>query len=212
MQQAYGLSGDDSVLQKTPFSFDVSVWEFFWPLMTGARLVVAAPGDHRDPARLVALIERASQRCTSCPRCSRPSCSTPGGALCQPQAHRLQRRSTAGGCPAAGLCAPAASRALQPLRPHRSRHRRHPLDLHRRRQGRRADWPTDCQPGLLHPRCQPGTGPHQVLGELYLAGAGLARVTTVARPSLPSASSPIPSWTASACTAPVTWRAIARTA
>ncbi|WP_337059002.1 amino acid adenylation domain-containing protein, partial [Pseudomonas sp. USHLN015] len=58
MQQAYGLSGDDSVLQKTPFSFDVSVWEFFWPLMTGARLVVAAPGDHRDPARLVALIER----------------------------------------------------------------------------------------------------------------------------------------------------------
>ncbi len=56
MQQAYGLTPHDSVLQKTPFSFDVSVWEFFWPLMTGARLVVAAPGDHRDPARLVRLI------------------------------------------------------------------------------------------------------------------------------------------------------------
>ncbi|WP_411382455.1 non-ribosomal peptide synthase/polyketide synthase [Pseudomonas sp. MPB26] len=56
MQQAYGLEGNDAVLQKTPFSFDVSVWEFFWPLMTGARLVVAAPGDHRDPARLVSLI------------------------------------------------------------------------------------------------------------------------------------------------------------
>ncbi|WP_259740971.1 amino acid adenylation domain-containing protein, partial [Pseudomonas poae] len=56
MQQAYGLDASDSVLQKTPFSFDVSVWEFFWPLMTGARLVVAAPGDHRDPARLVKLI------------------------------------------------------------------------------------------------------------------------------------------------------------
>ncbi|MGH8451033.1 amino acid adenylation domain-containing protein, partial [Pseudomonas sp.] len=56
MQQAYGLDASDSVLQKTPFSFDVSVWEFFWPLMTGARLVVAAPGDHRDPARLVNLI------------------------------------------------------------------------------------------------------------------------------------------------------------
>uniref|UniRef100_UPI002610917D non-ribosomal peptide synthetase n=1 Tax=Pseudomonas sp. TaxID=306 RepID=UPI002610917D len=56
MQQAYGLDARDSVLQKTPFSFDVSVWEFFWPLMTGARLVVAAPGDHRDPARLVSLI------------------------------------------------------------------------------------------------------------------------------------------------------------
>ena len=56
MQQAYGLDARDTVLQKTPFSFDVSVWEFFWPLMTGARLVVAAPGDHRDPARLVSLI------------------------------------------------------------------------------------------------------------------------------------------------------------
>ena len=56
MQDAYGLDARDSVLQKTPFSFDVSVWEFFWPLMTGARLVVAAPGDHRDPARLVSLI------------------------------------------------------------------------------------------------------------------------------------------------------------
>ncbi|WLH71423.1 non-ribosomal peptide synthase/polyketide synthase [Pseudomonas fluorescens] len=56
MQQAYGLEASDSVLQKTPFSFDVSVWEFFWPLMSGARLVVAAPGEHRDPARLVSLI------------------------------------------------------------------------------------------------------------------------------------------------------------
>ena len=38
-----------AVLQKTPFGFDVSVWEFFWPLMTGAPLVVARPGGHRDP-------------------------------------------------------------------------------------------------------------------------------------------------------------------
>ncbi len=60
MQQAYGLEAGDSVLQKTPFSFDVSVWEFFWPLMTGVRLVVAAPGDHRDPQKLVSLIQRES--------------------------------------------------------------------------------------------------------------------------------------------------------
>uniref|UniRef100_UPI000E31478F amino acid adenylation domain-containing protein n=1 Tax=Pseudomonas syringae TaxID=317 RepID=UPI000E31478F len=53
MQKAYALDGSDTVLQKTPFSFDVSVWEFFWPLMTGARLAVALPGDHRDPERLV---------------------------------------------------------------------------------------------------------------------------------------------------------------
>ena len=56
MQQAYGLQPADRVLQKTPFSFDVSVWEFFWPLMIGARLVVAEPGVHRDPAALAQLI------------------------------------------------------------------------------------------------------------------------------------------------------------
>ena len=56
MQEAYRLDGSDTVLQKTPFSFDVSVWEFFWPLMVGARLALAGPGDHRDPARLVELI------------------------------------------------------------------------------------------------------------------------------------------------------------
>ena len=56
MQNAYLLTQEDVVLQKTPFSFDVSVWEFFWPLVTGARLVLAAPGVHRDPARLVETI------------------------------------------------------------------------------------------------------------------------------------------------------------
>src|SRR5262249_4312825 len=58
MQDAYLLTPDDVVLQKTPFGFDVSVWEFFWPLMTGARLVLAAPGVHRDPAALAATICR----------------------------------------------------------------------------------------------------------------------------------------------------------
>ncbi|MEQ1568116.1 MAG: amino acid adenylation domain-containing protein, partial [Myxococcota bacterium] len=58
MQEAYPLAPTDVVLQKTTFAFDVSVWELFWPLCVGARLVVAGPGDHRDPARLVALIEQ----------------------------------------------------------------------------------------------------------------------------------------------------------
>src|SRR5215468_1577780 len=48
MQEAYQLSQSDRVLQKKPFSFDVSVWEFFWPLITGARLVIARPGGHQD--------------------------------------------------------------------------------------------------------------------------------------------------------------------
>ncbi|MGB9178315.1 MAG: amino acid adenylation domain-containing protein [Pyrinomonadaceae bacterium] len=58
MQEAYQLTDADSVLQKTPFSFDVSVWEFFWPLMTGARLVVARPGGHQDGDYLVQLIQQ----------------------------------------------------------------------------------------------------------------------------------------------------------
>ena len=58
MQQTYRLTRADTVLHKAPFGFDVSVWEMFWPMTAGARLVVANPGDHRDPARLVELIQR----------------------------------------------------------------------------------------------------------------------------------------------------------
>jgi amino acid adenylation domain-containing protein/non-ribosomal peptide synthase protein (TIGR01720 family) len=58
MQEAYGLTPADRVLQKTPFSFDVSVWELFWPLLTGARLVLARPEGHKDPSYLVERIER----------------------------------------------------------------------------------------------------------------------------------------------------------
>jgi amino acid adenylation domain-containing protein len=53
MQSTFPLGADDVVLQKTPLSFDVSVWELFWPLITGARLVLATPGGHKDPAYLV---------------------------------------------------------------------------------------------------------------------------------------------------------------
>ncbi|MCY1227231.1 Tyrocidine synthase 3 [compost metagenome] len=58
MQDTYRLGRVNTVLHKAPFGFDVSVWEIFWPLTSGARLVVANPGDHRDPARLVELIRR----------------------------------------------------------------------------------------------------------------------------------------------------------
>ncbi|HLE84125.1 MAG TPA: amino acid adenylation domain-containing protein, partial [Thermoanaerobaculia bacterium] len=56
MQRTYRLEPGDRVLQKTPVSFDVSVWELFWPLLAGATLVVARPGGHQDPAYLVAAI------------------------------------------------------------------------------------------------------------------------------------------------------------
>ncbi|NEW55868.1 amino acid adenylation domain-containing protein, partial [Nocardia cyriacigeorgica] len=55
-QRLYRLGADDVVLQKTPFTFDVSVWEFFWPLQVGARLVIARPEGHRDPAYLARVI------------------------------------------------------------------------------------------------------------------------------------------------------------
>ena len=58
MQGAYQLTREDAVLQKTPFSFDVSVWEFFWRLMAGSRLVFAAPGAHRDPAQVAETVRR----------------------------------------------------------------------------------------------------------------------------------------------------------
>ncbi|MGV9614814.1 amino acid adenylation domain-containing protein, partial [Nocardia xishanensis] len=56
MQHEYPIGADDAVLQKTPATFDVSVWEFFWPLQTGARLVVAKPDGHRDPVYLARII------------------------------------------------------------------------------------------------------------------------------------------------------------
>ncbi|MFI1572533.1 amino acid adenylation domain-containing protein [Streptomyces anulatus] len=55
-QDAYRLTGDDRVLLKTPATFDVSVWELFWPLLAGATLVTAGPDDHRDPAALARLL------------------------------------------------------------------------------------------------------------------------------------------------------------
>ncbi len=60
MQAAYGLAPDDRVLQKTPVSFDVSVWELFWPLLEGARLVMARPGGHQDPGYLERVISAES--------------------------------------------------------------------------------------------------------------------------------------------------------
>jgi amino acid adenylation domain-containing protein len=59
MQAEYRLGPDDVVLQKTPYGFDVSTWEFFWPIVAGARLEIAPPGIHRDPLALATLIQSA---------------------------------------------------------------------------------------------------------------------------------------------------------
>ncbi|QHD87007.1 amino acid adenylation domain-containing protein [Gordonia sp. JH63] len=57
MQRDFPATPDDAVLYKTPFTFDVSVWELFWPLQTGASMVIARGGGHRDPEYLSRLIE-----------------------------------------------------------------------------------------------------------------------------------------------------------
>jgi amino acid adenylation domain-containing protein len=57
MQETYHLDISDCVLQKTPINFDVSVWELFWPLIAGARLVMAHPGGHQESAYLVKVLE-----------------------------------------------------------------------------------------------------------------------------------------------------------
>ncbi|WP_435278768.1 amino acid adenylation domain-containing protein, partial [Rhodococcus yananensis] len=58
-QREYAFTPEDVVIQKTPFTFDVSVWEFFWPLQVGASLVVAEPGVHRDPADLARVMSES---------------------------------------------------------------------------------------------------------------------------------------------------------
>lgn len=50
----------DRVLHKTPISFDVHVWELYWPLAEGAAVVIAAPDGHRDPAYLARVIAEQS--------------------------------------------------------------------------------------------------------------------------------------------------------
>jgi amino acid adenylation domain-containing protein len=56
MHREYGADASDTFLQKTPFGFDVSVWEFVWPLMVGSRMVMARPDGHKDPDYLAGVI------------------------------------------------------------------------------------------------------------------------------------------------------------
>ncbi|MEU5730634.1 non-ribosomal peptide synthase/polyketide synthase [Streptomyces antimycoticus] len=58
MQAEFQLRAEDRIVQKASFGFDASVWELFWPLLNGAGMVMARPGGHRDPAYLIELINR----------------------------------------------------------------------------------------------------------------------------------------------------------
>jgi acyl-coenzyme A synthetase/AMP-(fatty) acid ligase len=109
MQREFALDEHDVVLQKTPVTFDVSVWELFWPLLTGARLVFAEPRRHGDPTHLAEVVER--HRVTTIhfvPTMLDALLATPGIA---PRLGALRRVFTSGEALGAGL-ARAACRAL----------------------------------------------------------------------------------------------------
>ncbi len=102
MQDRYPLSADDVVAQKTPCSFDVSVWEFWWPFIAGAQLVMAEPEAHRDPQAMQQFFARYGVTTTH-------FCAVDAGGVCRLAGCRqrrclphaaagiLQRRSAADG-------------------------------------------------------------------------------------------------------------------
>ena len=177
MQHAYALGGSDRVLQKTPYSFDVSVWEFFWPLMTGACLVMARPEGHKDPSYLCELIQRQkittlhfvpsmlrifleAEGVEACSSLRRVICS--GEALplevqdrfferLQAELHNLYGPTEAAVDVTYWACIPNYSRSIVPIG--------------------RPIWNTQIY--ILDPRLQPV--PVGVPGELHIGGVGLAR-------------------------------------
>ncbi|RKG73736.1 amino acid adenylation domain-containing protein, partial [Corallococcus exercitus] len=177
MQSAYSLTPDDAMLQKTPFGFDVSVWEFFWPLMTGAKLVMARPGGHQDAAYLTRTI--AEERITTLhfvPSMLQVFVEQPGLESCT----SLQRIFSSG----EALPADLARRCLERL----------PARLYN------LYGPTEAAVDVTHWTCEPGDPsrtvpigrpishlrlhvldaglrpvPVGIPGELYIGGLGLAR-------------------------------------
>ncbi|WP_329586125.1 amino acid adenylation domain-containing protein [Kitasatospora sp. NBC_01250] len=177
MQHEYRLTEHDVVLQKTPFSFDVSVWEFFWPLLSGARLAVAEPGGHQDPGYLVEAVQRFGVTTLHfVPSMLRSMVAEPGWSRCT----SVRQVFCSGEALPPDLCA--------------RHHERHSAPLHNLYGPTEAAvdvsyWPVPAGP---QPRLVPIGRPIQnirlhvlnealepqgigCVGQLYIAGAGLAR-------------------------------------
>jgi amino acid adenylation domain-containing protein len=90
MQHAFPIGPADRVVQKTPYTFDLSVWEFFWPLMAGARIVLAQPGGQRDPSYLARLFKQARVSiCSFVPSALGPFLDDPGAPSCRKSLRRV---------------------------------------------------------------------------------------------------------------------------
>ncbi|MEV6475088.1 amino acid adenylation domain-containing protein [Streptomyces sp. NPDC051657] len=177
-QDTYRLTGDDRVLLKTPATFDVSVWELFWPLLVGATLVTAGPDDHRDPAALARLLRE--HRVTTVHFV--PSMLTAFTGVAAPDDCTTLRRVLASG----ETLTPAAAGGLLRLAPGAELHNlygpteaavdvtAHPVTASDIASGHipigRPVWNTATL--VLDARLRPA--PPGAAGELYLAGAQLA--------------------------------------
>jgi non-ribosomal peptide synthetase component F len=216
MQDTYQLVTSDRVIQKTPFSFDVSVWEFFWPLLTGACLVVMRPEGHKDSSYLVeTVVEQHITTMHFVPSMLRvfveeqgvEACSSLKRVICSGEAlpfdlqerffarldtllHNLYGPTEAAVDVTFWPCEPEGKRPIVPIGRPIANTQIYLLDAH------------------LHPV------PIGVPGELHIGGVGLARGYHD-RPGLTGEKfipSPLPparvDREARACTKPVTWPAI----
>ena len=179
MQDAYPIGPGDRVLQKTPVSFDVSVWELFWPHRMGATLVMAEPGGHRDPRYLVTTIaERAVTVLHFVPSMlgvfleeaglgeleTLRRVVASGEALTGELEHRFFER-TPPGVQLENLYGPTEAAIDVSFHPAEAGREKRPVPI---------GWPiANLRLTVLEPGGRPA--PLGVAGELHLAGVGLAR-------------------------------------
>ena len=202
------------MLQKTPFSFDVSVWEFFWPLLAGARLVLARPGGHQDPAYLAELI-RGERRhrlpLRAVDAAGLPARAGPGAAAAPACATwSAAARRCRSSCSERFFAPAAAGATAQPVRPDRGGRRRDLLGVPPRRPApawcRSAGRSPTPQIHVLDRHGQERAG-RRARRAVHRRRAGWRAATSTAPELTAERFVPAPGRRWAGCTAPATWAA-----